>query len=468
MMERIKRLKFLLAAFVFGLGQISGVLPAVAQSGAVPANAGTLPAVEQILSKSIAATGGREAWLKLHAMRLSMDVSVSGTASITGSSKIVEKAPDKSYECTKLGPGYFSCEGYDGKTGWSDSSVDGLVELQGKKLEELKLQADFYSELNRASHYSDLAVARQDVFDNLPVYVLRGTRKDGTHEEMYFAKESGLEIGGKRWEATEADARVMHMGSYKEVAQVGLKIPTKVSAVSGQSKVEMILTEVEPNVSIEDSIFAKPSKAARDSSGAGNTERPDNGRVVDGVYANEFFNFSYEVPKGWVVHGEETQKAIVETGEALVAEDDESKKRLLEAAEKRTRLLLTVFEFPLGTPGKPNRGIQVVAENVAFAPGIKSGADYIAAMKTSLAGTSMNAGFAGQPTEEKLSGMTFFRQSGTLQVAGKTIYETYHVAILKGYAVLFVFTGASDESVKEASGSMWSLRSLGPASGAPK
>ncbi len=194
--------------------------------------------------------------------------------------------------------------------------------------------------------------------------------------------------------------------------------------------------------------------------------RPDTGQVVDGVYSNEFLGFRYTVPKGWTVHGEETQKAIMEAGKEVVA-GDETRKRLIEAAAKRTFQLLTVFEYPLGTPNKANRGIQVVAENMAFAPGIQTGKDYLQVMEKNLAASQVHFEFEGEPGRETLDDIDFYRHYGHFQVSSRTVHEVFYVAMLKGYAVCFVFSGTSKDAVQESAKSVGSIRRAAATSAKP-
>jgi hypothetical protein len=195
--------------------------------------------------------------------------------------------------------------------------------------------------------------------------------------------------------------------------------------------------------------------------------RPDSGRVVEGVYANDFLGFRYTVPKGWTVHGEETQKAIMEAGKEVTAGEDETRKRVIEAAAKRTFQLLTVFEYPLGTPNKTNRGIQVMAENTSFAPGIQTGKDYLQVMEKNIAMGQIHFEFEGEPSEETLDGIDFYRHYGHFQINGRAVHEIFYATMLKGYAVCFVFSGTSKEAVQDSAKSVGSIRRAAAASSKP-
>jgi hypothetical protein len=453
-----RNLTFRLLPLLF-LGLIIGGSPALGGTPNTNEAIQRLPTVNEIFEKSIQATGGRAHWLKLTSMRLRADLSDATAKGMAGKLEILSKAPDKISECITLSNvGYFACRAYDGKTGWGDDSREGLVALDGPRLEEIRTDAVFYAELSRGSAYSDLKVKGQEVFDGTPVFVLAGTRKDGRKQELYFAKETGFQVGSKELGQTGADSKTNYFKDYKELEGVGVKIPTKFRTVNSQMDLQIAVYEIVPNAPIADSVFSKPAKSARDAKDAGIDRRPDNGRVVDGVYANEFFGLSYTLPQGWTVHGEETQKVILETGKEIVAGEDQNKKRVMEAASKRTFQLLTVFEYPLGTPGKTNRGIQVMAENVAFAPGIQTGKDYLQVMQKNLSTSQVHFEFEGEPVEETLDGIAFYHNYGHFQVSGKTVHEVFYATMLKGYALSVVFSASSKEAVDESAKSIASVR----------
>src|SRR5262249_28813352 len=260
--------------------------------------------------------------------------------------------------------------------------------------------------------------------------------------------------------APAADPKTYYYEDYKEIADVGVKLPTKLRIVNSKMAMRMNLYEIVPNLRVADAVFAKPEKSARDANALGIPGRPDDGRVVDGVYANQYFGFRYALPLGWTMHGEETQKVLMETGKEVLAGDDEVKKRAMEAASQRTFQLLTVFEFPLGTPNKTNRGIQVFAENVKFAPGIQTGKDYLEVLEKNLSASKLNARFEGQPVAESVDGFDFYRHCGILELSGKPVYELFEVSVRNGYAVVFFFTATSKEAAEEAASSIKSLHRI--------
>jgi len=418
-----------------------------------------LPSVDEVFQRSLTATGGRDAWLKLTSMHMKASVSMD-PAGLSGTLDIYSKAPDKESDCLKLSNGLFFCRAFDGKTGWQDDSKDGLRSLEGKPLEDMRRDANFYSELDRKKQYTSLKVDRQDDFNSLRVYVLAAVRNDGTKLELYFDKETGLEAGLKEFGATPEETKTTYLEEYQMVAGPQIRIPTKMRMASNSMGMRIVMEEIFPNVEIADATFGKPAKSARDPQGSGEEGHPDNGKVTDGVYRNEFFGFVYTMPQGWTVHGEETEKALMEAGRDIMAGDNEEKRKMLERAGKRTYHLLTIFEFPLGTPGKTNRSVQVLAENVSFAPGIQTGKDYILNLEQVLASSQLHVHYEGEPVEESLDGIDFYRQDLTMEVANKTIFEKIYCTRMKGYAVSFILVAQNKDAVEEVAKSLASVRKI--------
>jgi hypothetical protein len=145
------------ALIVFLLAFLAIRPAASAQNGpARSAKPQTYPPAREILDRSVRATGRMNAWLKLTSLSWKADVTDDTAKFMTGKLEVNSKAPDKISLCLKLNLGYFACRAYDGKAGWGDDAKDGLVTLDGPRLEEIRGEADFYSELHRANGFSEV------------------------------------------------------------------------------------------------------------------------------------------------------------------------------------------------------------------------------------------------------------------------------------------------------------------------
>ena len=171
--------------------------------------------------------------------------------------------------------------------------------------------------------------------------------------------------------------------------------------------------------------------------------------VKDGKYVNTFFGFSYEFPKGWVVHGEATNERIKELGKEKVTSAGALSQESADIAVKNSHYLLTVFRQPVGTLGIGfNPSVLVMAENVAYAPGITNGKDYLLSMRELML-KSGSQSLLKEPAEYRLGGSQFFRDDYGIELNGLHIKQTYFANIVKGYALVFIFTGEDQKGFDE-------------------
>lgn len=194
------------------------------------------------------------------------------------------------------------------------------------------------------------------------------------------------------------------------------------------------------------------------------TDRPDPGVVKDGVYTNTFFRFSYEFPKGWVVHGEATNERIREIGKERTSNSGAVSEESLEVAMKNTYHLLTVFRQPVGTPGIGfNPGVLVIAERVAFAPGITNGKDYLLSMRGLMLKTGAQS-LLKEPTEHRFGGLPFFRDDYAVEINPFHVKQIYIAHVVKGYSLVFIFISDDQKSLDEMTKTMdtFMLRAMPP------
>lgn len=180
----------------------------------------------------------------------------------------------------------------------------------------------------------------------------------------------------------------------------------------------------------------------------------DSGTVNDGLYINRGLRFSFKYPKDWVVHGAATNERIRELGKEKIAESGALSRSSVETALQTTYQLLTVFRHPVGTPGITfNPAILVIAEQIAHAPGITNGKDYLLNLRAFL----MKAGaqvVLTEPMEHRFAGSQFFRDDYAVVNNEVQVAQAYFVTVTKGYALVFVFTGQDQNSVEEMSKAM--------------
>jgi hypothetical protein len=222
-----------------------------------PATPETLPTVEQILDKYVAAIGGRATIERLNT-RVSK-----GTQVIWNGTEfpfeIYQKSPDKYLDVTTRPVGVVNV-GFDGTAGWLQGPR-GVRDLGGAQLAELKRDADLRSDLRLRERYPDMAVAGKEKVGERDAYVIVSRISEKRIERLYFDAATGLLL---RIAATTETplARLPEETVFEDYRDVdGVKIPFVVRA----SYVDPFIgwtrkfTEIKHNVPVEDSKFTKPA-----------------------------------------------------------------------------------------------------------------------------------------------------------------------------------------------------------------
>ena len=221
--------------------------------------AAALPSVDEILDKHVKAAGGKEAIEKINSrsMKGAFDLEAFG---VTGAPvEMFAKAPNKN--ATKIDVPNFGVVNiiFDGATGWNSDPMNGVRELSGVELAQLKRRSDFYGTLNIKKQYAKMDVKGKEKVGSSESYVIEATPDEGVPEKLYFDVNTGLlvrhdiEIEGPQGKM----AAEIYTDDYKVVE--GVKIPHTLKQVNPMFAMTMKFTEIKTNVEIDEAKFNKPS-----------------------------------------------------------------------------------------------------------------------------------------------------------------------------------------------------------------
>lgn len=182
---------------------------------------------------------------------------------------------------------------------------------------------------------------------------------------------------------------------------------------------------------------------------------PSEGSVVNGVYTNRFFGFSYTYPKGWLVHGESLQAEVERIGKEKIVDSGALKAEEADRAMKQTFQLLTASRHPFGI-AQTNAVVQLIAEDVRDAPAVGDGKAYLLAMRaiSAKAGAQFTR---AEPTLITISGRKFFRDDQRMQINNGDIYQAMVMTVERGYALGFIFTTTDMSNLEELVSSVKTL-----------
>jgi flagellar biosynthesis regulator FlaF len=185
----------------------------------------------------------------------------------------------------------------------------------------------------------------------------------------------------------------------------------------------------------------------------------DYGLVESNQYTNEFFGCSIDLPADWVVQSREQMEKLQNLGKEMIAGEDKKFKKELKVSDIRSANLLTVFKFELGSTVEFNPNISIVAENVKFSPGIKSGADYLNHSRKLLEQSQFKYDSISTNFDRvNFSGKVFSRMYTSVNYKGIPITQEYYSAIISGFSFNLVISYSDEEQKKELEGILGTLR----------
>lgn len=214
---------------------------------------------EEIMEKSIQATGGREAAAKVTSLvaKGTMDIVAMGG---TASTEMYAKAPDKRMSVTNV-DGYGEVrQGYDGKTAWSSEPQNGLVDVTGDNLAAMRRDSQFNGDLRWKDLYKQADVTGKEKVGNRDCWVVKMTPNEGKVVTRYYDAETFLLTRiVTTTDSPQGPAEVSVVFSDWRDLGNGIKAAHTVTmTLPGIGDLVTKYKEYQYNVEIDDAKFAKP------------------------------------------------------------------------------------------------------------------------------------------------------------------------------------------------------------------
>lgn len=217
-----------------------------------------LPTADEVLEKSLEASGGREAYEKVTSQVTKATLEIVGagmTADITGyndgkNSRQVINIP---------GMGEMQ-EGCNGEIAWTMDAMMGPRLLKGAERAFAVRTASLRAPLEIDKHYKEKKCEGVEKVGDKDCYKLAMTPKEGKVEYWFIDKATHLAV---RTKVTIQSAMgeiesVIDMSDYREVG--GLKIPFTVNIQQGMQQLKVVTSKVEHNVEVPAEKTALPAE----------------------------------------------------------------------------------------------------------------------------------------------------------------------------------------------------------------
>lgn len=178
----------------------------------------------------------------------------------------------------------------------------------------------------------------------------------------------------------------------------------------------------------------------------GKPENFDYGSIRGNTYSNSFFEMRMDIPEGWAIQSEEAMQQMTDMGGELIAGDDVIMKAKLKASEINSANLMSAFQYEVGTPLEVfNANVTLVAENMALAPGVKRGSDYLSHTQKFLKQSGVDYTFADNFDSETFDGQQFDYMDATLNTQGIAVQQRFYSTIINGFSFNAIISYDNEE-----------------------
>jgi hypothetical protein len=214
----------------------------------------------QIIEKSIEATGGRAALAKV------ISTASKGYMQIAGREEhsfmeFYAKAPNKHLIVTTIEGFGETRQGFDGVVAWRQDPAGSVTELTGAALAAERAEAAFNPMLQWRDVYANAVLKGKTRIGGRDAWAIVFTEKNGTPATRYYDAETFLLLRQTVKVKTPrglVDVTV-DLSDYRD-AGAGVKAPFLMKqSTPGVGEITVHMTEIRNNAEIDDAIFSKPA-----------------------------------------------------------------------------------------------------------------------------------------------------------------------------------------------------------------
>ena len=248
--------------------QATGQAPATSQDKAQAKATASMPSVDDIIEKHLAASGGRAALAKLGSRTATGTIAMSMQGNqIPGTVDIFLKAPNKTRTYIKMDLAQFGMgevvvdQRCDGKIGWASNSMQGEREITGDQLQGM-LNASFPTPLlNYKELGAKIELVGKEKLGDRDAYVLRYSPKAGPVSTSYFDAETFHDLRTvTKINVPEAGGEIEQTTDSEDFRDLdGVKIPYVIKIVNPMQAMTITFTKIEHNKPIDEAMFSKPA-----------------------------------------------------------------------------------------------------------------------------------------------------------------------------------------------------------------
>jgi hypothetical protein len=217
--------------------------------------------VDELAAKTVEAVGGEANWLKLKSRVVDADVDFinQGVKATTHSYAMAPNKTAAETSFTALGKTIGDeWEYFDGESGADLLSFAPLDKYTGKRLEDVRLAADFYSPLHWKTNYKKIEITGTAKVGDQEAYVVVFEPEKGTNVTEYYSTTTFLLLKREGIITSSTSSQLIPysivFSDYRAVDGVKLAFKT-VNSNIGNGEIVMTVRSVKHNVPIDEKTF---------------------------------------------------------------------------------------------------------------------------------------------------------------------------------------------------------------------
>jgi photosynthetic reaction center cytochrome c subunit len=215
-----------------------------------------LPTADQVLDKFIQAVGGADALQKITTRSSKGNINFSGGKSPI---EILAKAPNKRISMMHT-PNGDSITAFDGQSGWlANPGGRPPRDMSPTEAQAASFDADFSLALDLKKMFDQFRVRPADKIGEHDVIQLIGIKQGQPPLRLFFDQQSGLLVRSIRYADTALGRNPTQVDYAEYREQNGIRVPFRWTLARPLGRFTIQLDQVQQNVPIDDSKFAKPA-----------------------------------------------------------------------------------------------------------------------------------------------------------------------------------------------------------------
>jgi hypothetical protein len=211
------------------------------------------PSVDEILARYANAMGGKVGLEKVNTMVFRGTIEFPSN-NLSGTTAEYFKAPDHFLAVTEV-PGYGTLRTvYDGRTGWTEDPKNGVEELSGPALVDVRRRADILWHVKLKELYPGLKLKGRESIEGKDAWVLEASEGKWTFD-LSFDVDSGLMVRFGTDTGELNGASKVLISDYRPVGHVQFSFAAEMT--TNRIVWRRKLTDVKFNVPVDDELFRK-------------------------------------------------------------------------------------------------------------------------------------------------------------------------------------------------------------------